>query len=97
MAARHEKIVEALREHEHVREESGKLVWSPDVEVAVYVDQRAEMLAIAKVATLSVHAGLLRITTHRGEIYVFDAEALAGFRLQMSEQRTRERGAGFVG
>jgi hypothetical protein len=97
MPGRHEKIIEALRQQEHVREEGGKLVWSTDVEVAIYVDQRAEVLAIAKVASLSAAGGLLRLTTHRGEVYVFDGEALAGFRFQVSEQRARERGAGFVG
>jgi hypothetical protein len=97
MAGLAEKILEALREQEHVREEGGKLVCQPDAEVALYIDQKAEILAVPRVTTVVLQGGLLRITTGRGEVYVFAADSLTGFRLQLGEQKTRDRGAGFVG
>jgi len=64
--------------------------------VTFFIEAGPEFMTIARVVQIGLPEQHVALTTHQGAEFFFPYARIAGFKIEPSEERKRERGAGFV-
>lgn len=89
-----EQLSDAFVKH-GARKDGNSLILPDNMEGSVFVALPGETLAIARIARLEHHDGLLFVDTHKGEHFVCALEDVSVIKIDREADKKRERSAGF--
>ena len=78
-----------------VRKEGGAWLLAEHPEVSIYIGMPSEVLTVPRVARVTSGADLTTIETHKGEVFLFATDLIAGAKFAAGEGRAARTSAGF--
>jgi len=89
------RIIETLAGELNVTEKDGALSWDAENHVAIFIDQRSDVLTVPRVVEMRVEGEVSVLRTDRDETWIVATDAIAGARIERGGREERRGQAGF--